>query len=151
MTRQRREPLDQPSISTDNKGIGHDFALGEGPGRVSRGPVHIHPLPRVVQGVDYRRRRRTDKRPSAGAGSGGFARHQCRYVRLSGITTTVRPPHSPQTARTAAYHWPLCSIGAWAHGGGTATAKRSIIPTISTNETDASSSYEGIGPHYALH
>ena len=113
------------------------------------GKIKSYPLPRVVQGVDHRRRRRAAKRQSAGAGSGGSTSHQCRYVGLSGITTTVRPPHCSQTARTAAYHWPLCSIGNRAHGGGTAAAKRLTIPTISTDETNASSSYEGIGPHFA--
>ena len=142
-----------PTISTDNNASSiyiqrnkSHFALGEGPGRVFRRPVHIIYELRVVQRVDHRRRRGAAKCPGAAAGSDGSA----RLVDLSGITTTVRPPHSPQSVRTTAYHWPLCSIGNWAHGGGTAAAKRLTIPTISIDETNASSSYEGIGPHFAL-
>ena len=85
-----------------------------------------YPVPRVVQGDNHRRRRGAARRLDAGGGSGGLPRRQCWYVDLGDITTTVRSPYSPQSARTAAYHRQLCSIGNWAHGGGTVAAKCSI-------------------------
>ena len=85
-----------------------------------------YPVPRVVQGDNHRRRRGAARRLGAGGGSGGLPRRQCRYVDLGDITTTVRSPYSPQSVRTAAYHRQLCSIGNWAHGGGTVAAKCSI-------------------------
>ena len=129
--------LDQPSIPTERKVSpsyegGPDFALGDGPGRGScmhalPRPGQKHKLPppeRVVQGDNHRRRRGAAKRPRAGVGSGGLPGHQRRYVDLSDITITVRSPYSPQSARTAAYHRQLCSIGNWAHGDGTVAAMR---------------------------
>ena len=82
-----------------------------------------YPVPRVVQGDNHRRLRGATMQLGAGGGSGGLPKHQCRYVDLGDITTTVRSPYSPQSACTAAYHRRLCSIGNCAHGGGTVAAK----------------------------
>ena len=139
MTGDGRNSLDQPSIPTERKISpsyegGPDLGPGDGPGRGScmhalPRPGQKHKLPppeRVVQGDNHRRRRGAARRLGAGGGSGGLPRHQCRYVDLGDITTTVRSPYSPQSVRTAAYHRQLCSIGNWAHGGGTVAAKCSI-------------------------
>ena len=46
-------------------------------------------------------------------------------VRLSNVTTTVRPAHTPQSARTSQKHafWQLCLFRHGVHGGNTAEVK----------------------------